>query len=185
MTGGLETSTVERGLVRVFALSMSQDEAQALRDNTPEDGAPAPQAAALGLDTINADYIEVFPVSDLSEIGLTGYLVEGNGIDPDSLRGDRAKLDALDGWVMCVYSAAFGGRAVTLRPAPELTLIGTYAEPGVDWSDQQKLQSDAARGTTAAPKKAPSDAAMSGRIAMGALLVLVLLTALMIWVAAR
>ncbi len=165
----------EHGIVRVFALSMSEDEAKALRS---DNGA---QKAMLGASSLNSDFVEVFPMSDIAEIGLSQYLEQGNGIDPAQLAPDRAKLAALDGWVMIIYSNAFGGSAQTLAPHNTLTLIGTYAEPGVDWSPKQTLLSEAAT-TPASPKKKPSDAAMSGRIATLALLVLFALTALMVWV---
>ncbi|THH34393.1 hypothetical protein E4Z66_18310 [Aliishimia ponticola] len=179
----LDVKQNEFGVIRVFALSLPAAEAKTLRDDGPEpDTAAERRAQLLGVRDLNPAYVEVFPVSDLEELGLAGYLVEGNGVDPEELAPHRARLAALDGWVMIVYSQAFGDQAVTLRPAPEATLIATLHQPGTDWRNSQPLESRAA--TTLAPgKPAPSDAAMSGRIAMAALLVIFLLTALMIWVA--
>ena len=180
----LTVSATERGIVRVFALSMDAAEAKALRDDVPESvDATGPQAAALGVAHLDSDFTELFAIKDIAEIGLTGYLEQGNGIDPAQLAPDRAKLEALDGWVFLVYSHAFGGKATTLKPKPELTLIGAYSEPGVDWSETKALSSDAAIGTVYPARKKPSDAAMSGRIATLALLVLFALTGLMVWVA--
>ena len=174
----------ERGMVRVFALSMTDAEAQILKANGEDgDDNPTPQERALGAAALDAGYVEVFPIKDLADLGLAGYLETGNGIDPAQFAPDRQKLEALDGWVLCVYSAAFGGQAQTLNPAKALTLIGTYSEPGVDWTDTQTLTSDAAMGETTPVKKRPSDAAMSGRIAMAALLVIFALTGLMVWIA--
>lgn len=176
----------ERGVVRVFALSMDDQDAKALRANEPPegDGGPRPVEAALGVSDIDTDFVEVFALSDIREIGLDGYLEDGNGIEPAQLAPDRGKLTALEGWVMVVYSAAFGGKGAEVRPAPDLTLVGTYSEPGVDWSDRSRLTTAGAEGTVAPAETKPSDAAMSGRIAMIALLVMFLLTALVIWIAA-
>lgn len=182
----IEIPQGERGVVRVFALSMEAGAARRLKANAaPEEaGAPTPIEAALGVTGIDANFVEVFPLKDISEIGLDGYLEEGSGIDPARLDPDRRKLAALEGWVLLVYSAAFGGRGATLDPAPELTLVGTYSEPGVDWSEQARLRSAATQGTAAPARKRTSDAAMSGRIAAIALLVMFLLTALVVWIAA-
>ncbi len=165
----------ERGLVRVFALSMTEDEAKALQNSK--------DPKILGRDSIDATFVEIFPVSDLEQLGVAGYLATGCGIDPTQIEPDKAKLNQLDGWVMIVFSRAFNGAATTLKPAPQLTLIGTYAEPGVDWSDKTTLTSDAAT-TPAKSRKTPSDAAMSGRIAMIALLVIFALTFMLVWIAA-
>ncbi len=188
--GGGMTSIVipqgERGVVRVFALSLDADAAKALRENMPpeDDERPTPIEAALGATGINPDFVEVFPLADVAEIGLVGYLAEGNGIDPQQLEPDRRKLAGLEGWVLLVYSAAFAGRGATLKPAPELSLVGTYSEPGVDWTDRIDLKSDSAKRSAAPTRKPASDAAMSGRVAMIALLVMFLLTAVVIWIAA-
>lgn len=178
MTDPLQVTPHERGIVRVFALSLSAKEAEDLRDNATA------QAALLGVPTLDTRFTEVFPVADTAEIGLAGYLIDGNGIDPASIAPDRARLAALDGWVLLVYSSAFDGTAQTLSPARALTLIGTYAEPGTDWSDGQTLRSDSAKSQGGSTRKKPSDAAMSGRVAMAALLVITLLTILMVWIAA-
>ncbi|MEL7132033.1 MAG: hypothetical protein AAGK77_06445 [Pseudomonadota bacterium] len=178
MTGSVEVSASERGVIRLFALSMTDDQAQALKDN------PVSINAALGTD-VDIAQVEVFPVSDLEGVGLAGYLSEGNAVPPEQLAPDRAKLDNLDGWVLIVYSRAFEGRAVTLHPDPALTLIGTYGEIPTDWRATETVETDSAKPYSAPPetvKKVPSDAAMSGRIAMIALLVIGLLTWAMIWI---
>lgn len=182
----VEIAPHEHGVVRIFALSMTAEEARALhRNKPPGDDAPTPIEAALGVTGIDPAHVAVFPLSDIEEIGLDRYLEEGSSIDPAQLDPDRRKLAALDGWVLVVHSAAFGGRGVTLTPTADLTLIGTYSEPGADWSDRRRLESPSARATGApAARKAPSDAAMSGRIATIVLLVLFGLTAVMVWISA-
>lgn len=180
----LEVARHERGLIRVFALSMEASEARKLRAKDDDSAADSAKrlAESLGLSAIDADFTEVFPISDLDELGLDGYLVEGNGVTEDQIAPDRSKLAALDGWVMVVYSRAFAGQEMVLRPKPALTLIGTYREPGVDWTEDRALESAAATEPAELPKR-PSDAAMMGRVATVVLVLLFALTALMVWIA--
>ncbi|WP_299043487.1 hypothetical protein [uncultured Tateyamaria sp.] len=178
MTDALHVPRNERGVIRVFALSMTDDEARQVKDD------PELIAAALGAP-VNTDQIEVFPVSDLEGIGLVGYLLEGNAVPMDQLAPDRGKLDKLGGWVMIVFSLAFEDRETVLDPASSLTLIGTYGEGRTDWRATETVDADSAQpysAPTETVRKKPSDAAMSGRIAMIALLILGLLTWAMIWI---
>jgi hypothetical protein len=169
----------ERGVIRVFALSMTDPEAKALRDDTDA------QSTVLGAE-VDPECVEIFPVSDLEEIGLPGYLAVGNGVPAEQLARDRRKLEQLGGWVLILFSKALRDRATTLVPNAALTLIGTYNEAQTDWSATQTLTSEAAK-PRAAPsepvKKRPSDAAMSGRIATVVLILLGLFTWAMIWIA--
>lgn len=171
----LTVAAHEHGLVRVFALSMTDEDAQAFKD--------AKNPEILGLTNWETDFVEVFPVSDLEQLGIAGYLESGCGIEKSRIDPTRLALSQLDGWVMIVFSRAFDGQPATLVPSSSLTLIGTYAEPGVDWVDKIELTSDAATTPATRVKKKPSDAAMSGRIAMIALLVIFVLTAVMVWIA--
>lgn len=176
MSADMRVPPNERGVIRVFALSMTDKEARALKDD------PEAIDAALGA-SVDAQHVEVFPVSDLEGVGLVGYLAEGNAVPPEQLSPDRAKLEKLGGWVMIVFSLAFGDRETVLKPAPALTLIGTYGEIRTDWRSTETVKADSAKPYSAPAetvKKRPSDAAMSGRIAMIALLVLGLLTWVMI-----
>ncbi|MEL6884508.1 MAG: hypothetical protein AAFP87_08365 [Pseudomonadota bacterium] len=184
MTDPITIPAAERGIVRVFALSMTAQQAERLRDGQTEAGSG--QAAMLGVDALDTEYTEIFPVADLDDLGLAGYLVEGNGVEAQDVAPDRTKLKQLSGWVMIVYSSAFGGQSATLTPAPEITLVGTYREAGVDWTARDTVTSEAARPYSAPPqtvKKRPSDAAMSGRIATLVLILLALFTWLFIWIA--
>lgn len=179
MTENITITASETGMIRVFALSMTDAEAKALRDS------PGAASTALGCE-IDGDHVEVFALSDLQGLGIVGYLTEGNGVKPDTIAPDRGKLERLGGWVMIVLSRAFQGHAATLSPSPALTLIGTYATPSVDWRATETVTSEAAKPYTAPPqtvKKRPSDAAMSGRIATFVLIFLGLFTWAMIWIA--
>ncbi len=154
----------ERGKIRVFALSMSDAEASVLDPKanpahpTADDAAPtAPQPLArlLGTERIDPEYIEVFPVADLADLGLAGYLLEGEGADPTGVERDRTRLSALDGWVMLVYSGAFKGEARTLSPVADLTLIGTYDELRPDHTSAP-IPSEAAKPYTGTPTQIPA-----------------------------
>ena len=177
MTGALSIPRNERGVVRVFSLSMTPAEAKALKED------PVAVNAMLGAEPhLDASHVEVFPVRDLEDIGLVGYLLEGDAVSADQLAPDRTKLEKLGGWVLIVYSLAFEDRATDLHLTSALTLIGTYGETRTDWTAIQDVTSDAAKPDTTVRKTA-SDAAISGRIAMLALIVIGLLTALMVWIA--
>lgn len=170
----------ERGVIRLFALSMTDEEAKALEAD------PDALNAALGVPALDHAHVELFPVSDLEGVGLAGFLAEGGGVPEAELAADRGKLDKLGGWVLVLYSGAFEGRETTLRPVAMLTLIGTYGSPTPDWRAKEKVEAETAKPFTAPPetvKKRPSDAAMSGRIAMLVLILLGLFTYVFIWIA--
>jgi hypothetical protein len=172
----IEIAALEQGTTRLFALSLSDGAARQLRDD------PEAQARALGLSGINSDGVEVFPVSDLGEMGLAGYLSEGVDARAEDLRRDKQKLASLDGWVMLVHSSAFEGRAERLRPGPELTLIGTYAQEAPR-PTEEVIESAAAQPYTGAPtvtpRVAPRGRAGSATAVIG---VLVLLGLLVWWI---
>ncbi|WP_371225693.1 hypothetical protein [Roseovarius sp. 2305UL8-3] len=171
MSERFEINATERGIVRVFTVDLPEEEIEQFDP-----------ASALGVTSLDPQYAELFPVSDLKGVGLSGYMTEGLGIAEDEL--DKARLDALKGHVLIVLSAAFAGEAVTLTPKAPLRWIGTYTEERAP-VQFEPLPDAAAQGQiTPQGKKAPSDAAMSGRVATLALLVIFVLTGIMIWIAA-
>ena len=146
----------EHGKIRVFSLSLDEQSAQALSDSSKA-GSDTEVARMLGTAQIDPAYVEVIRTRDLSDIGLAGYLTEGNGAVPVQIERDRAKLAALGGWALIVYSSAFRGAAQSLDPAKELTLIGTYDEE----RDERKISpipSEAAQPYTGAPQASPQPA---------------------------
>ena len=171
----------EYGKLRVFTLSLSDDAAQTLHDNgAPTADDPPPQQRALGTEFVDANHVEVFRVSDLDTLGLAGYLRDGIDADEDEITHDAAKLAAVDGWVMLVYSMAFGGAEATLNPIPELTLIGTYTQKQADRTPIS-LESEAAAPYTGSPSPTPPTP-LRGR-AGGSLVVvgLAVLAVLILW----
>lgn len=162
--------TVARA-VWVFAL----DEGDAI-------GVPDDLAAALGVAGLDADFVEQFRADTLSEYGFSTYLTDANGMDADQVARDAAMLDALTGPVVLVFSTALPPGAVP-QPRPPLRLIGQYQET-IALRLPEPLAARSAQGTLdSAPRKQPSEAAMMGRVAMVALLVIFALTAVVVWVA--
>lgn len=121
----IDISRAEHGTIRVFAISGPfEDMSRALKQQSKT----ALAADLLGYALSEGDF-ELFALSDLTGVGLHGYLSEGYEVDKDALRADRARLEALDGYVLLVFSRISMQGDVTLTPSSDLTLIGTYAEP--------------------------------------------------------
>ncbi|NOD30708.1 hypothetical protein [Ruegeria atlantica] len=115
----------ERGVLRLFTLDMRPEEAKFLRE-------PGAADQVLGVDGLDPSHIDIFPVSDLEELGLYGYMTEGCGVSAGQL--DRNALASVDGWVMVLRSAAFNGHPATLNPDPRLRLIGLFTEEATNWT---------------------------------------------------
>ena len=177
MTDRITIKPTEHGVVRVFAVDLTPEEIKPF--NRRNGSWPLQQA--LGADTLDPDHLELFPVEDLDELGLARYLEEGHGIDADEISEMRQRLGGLSGHVLIVKSRAFGGTAQTLEPRAPLRLIASFNEDRAPVSFDP-LPAEGARGTTGG-KPPPSPAAMSGRVASIALLVLFLLVAVVVWVA--
>ncbi len=177
----------ERGVVRIFAIDLD-DSAQAefTTRNTDEGRDLWPLRDALGVADIQPRHVEVFPVADLADIGVAGYLAEGYAIAPEDIENVRPALEALTGLVILVWSPAFGGVETELEPKPPLRLVATLQEPQPDirFDDLPDQSAKASTGETPQKRKV-SDAAMSGRIAMLALIVAFAVVGLMIWVGAQ
>ncbi|MEM9967461.1 MAG: hypothetical protein AAF755_05100 [Pseudomonadota bacterium] len=125
-------------MTRVLALSMTPQAARRLRQDNPK------QEALLGGTKLNPAGVDIFPISDLGDLGLVGYLREGIDALEQDLARDGARLVALDGWVMLLHSSAFDGEAQDLMPAKDLTLIGTYAQQATS-AEKIVLESTSAR----------------------------------------
>ncbi len=161
----------EQGKVRVFSVSLPDAEADAMS------GQPTALAAALGLEQLEPLRAEMFRTNDLEGVGLVAYLTDGTGVVASQVEKDRARLAALDGWIMVVENAGFGSTTRTLRPIPALTLIGTYDEEKPDMT-QTLLESEAARpysGTTQMTPPTPPRGRAGGSLVIAGLAVLVIL----------
>jgi len=94
-------------------------------------------------------------------------------------------LNSQRGIVVLLMSRAFGDEAVELNPTSAVEYVTTVAEPS-SFTAPEVLRSEGAAGDVGPGKgrKVPSDAALSGRVAMVALVVLFAVVGLMLWVAA-
>lgn len=170
----IEIARIEHGVIRVFAISRPMAEmARALKQQPKKT-----LAAALLNHPVDEDDFELFALSDLTGVGLPRYLSDGYDVDKDAIRADRAKLEALDGYVLLLFSRVSNGGDVSLRPLSDLTLIGTYTEPKASHT-AAPIATEAAKpysGNTPAAK-APGRSRVGSALTAAA----VLLTLLLIW----
>ena len=117
----------ERGLVRVFAIDVADNDQAVWRDPEAE-GWPLPEA--LGIEALGAADVQVLKMSEMGGLGLGAFLADGYGIAADQLEKDRDVLTDQSGLVAVVRSAAFSG-PVQLQPAPPVRFLALYAEPGI------------------------------------------------------
>lgn len=144
-----------------------------------------PLRDALGLEALDSDFIDFLINDELEAFNLSRLLVEAHGMDPQSIAPDAAKLDALRGQVLLVHSNALGSLPPSVEPKPPLKFIGRYSETlKMTSTPMAPAQGGTTEDEPISPtKKVPSDAAMGGRVATVALLVMALLVWLMIWIA--
>ncbi|MDE4174824.1 hypothetical protein PXK01_11705 [Phaeobacter sp. PT47_59] len=154
MEGVIHIPAGEHGAIRLFRLDMRPEQAAFLKE-------PGALAQVLGIDMLDMEQVDIFPVSDLEEIGLTGYLTEGMGVPEEQVAADRERLDALDGHVMAIRSRAFGGREMRLTPADQIQLFATYGIPGTTWT-APPIKTDSAKPYSA-PKLPPRQARAEAR----------------------
>ncbi len=174
-----EIQRSEHNLIRVFAVNRP---AHNLRAALAEQDKTDLIAELLGQD-VPKDGAELFPVADLAGIGLSGYLEQGYAVSPDQLEDAKARLDALEGYVLLLFSSAFKGRDVTLEPGANLTLIGTFGEEQPDMTPTA-LQSEAAemQPTSDLPPSTPPPKRGSGAAIA---LALIAVAGLALWLALR
>ncbi len=173
---GIDIKVGEFGTTRVFSLSMTEAQAGSLCDDADM------QSQLLGAAPQNPQGIEVFPLSDLGEMGLAGFLRDGVDAHPDDIDRDRIKLAALDGWVLLVHSSAYASAGARLSPDPALTLIGTYAQTPTKKATDLLQAEAAAPYTGVTPPNGPPEVTRS-RSRMGWIIVVLAVFALpfLIW----
>jgi len=179
--------------VWVYSANMSDAESRALlNDDLIYEPADAerpltkPLPKALGLEFIDMDFIDFMIEEELEAFPLSKMLIEGHGMDSASVAPDAAMLDRLRGQVVLVHSSALADLAPSVEPAPPLTFVGRYSEALKNDGTPMgvvKSATEAADGTATPAKKQPSDAAMGGRVATIALLVMAALVWVMIKIA--
>jgi hypothetical protein len=148
MTETLTIPPGERGTIRVFAIDLPPEEAQAFAAD------PTAVPRALGAPDLDPGHVDVFPLARIAALGLPAFLAEGHGIPADALAADAAKLGALEGYIAVIGANAFGPAARTLTVRPPLRLVGTYREniPQVSFNP---LPAGSATGVVSGPAAKP------------------------------
>jgi len=179
MSAMLQITPGERGQIRVFAINRPAADIAAMLAAAPKADVARALLGAPHLDTKSA---ELFPVSDLDGLGLAQYLVEGYEVPEETLSEDRRKLDALDGYVLLIFSDSFGGAAAELTPSADLTAIGSYAETLPDHRQRPTVTPSAAlySGTHAT---SPVSARRGSAMRVLLLVALAVALGLMLWAA--
>lgn len=178
MSDRIEIKASETGVVRVFDVALDRKAAEAFNRRNGS----WPLQEALGAETLDPHYVDLMQVEDLEGVGLSQYLAQGLGVSESDLSEMRGQIEGLSGTVLVIGSGAFGGQAQVLKPRAPLRLVATFNEEKAP-VQFDTLPSGGAERTPEPEKKRPSDAAMSGRVAMITLLVIFALTALVVWVA--
>lgn len=170
----IDISKTEHGVIRVFTISRPmEDMARALHQQSK-----ATVAATLLSHPVSDRDVELFALSDLVGVGLPAYLTDGYDVDKDAVRADRTRLEALDGYVLLLFSHVSNDGDVSLHPTADLTLIGTYAEPKAQHA-VAPITSQAAK-----PYSGVSDTPVAptrSRVGSALTAVIVLLALLLIW----
>jgi len=181
MTQTQTVSPTEHGVVRIFLVHHPEKMAR---------GSSVPMekiADALGVTQLNIADVQQIWTDDIPD-GFADFLTRAYDANRDDLAGQAEAWDVIDQtrWlVVVIRSSAFLDRPVEFVHSSEMmSLIATVREPDGSVSFDPLPNPDPEAVLTDAPqKKTPSDAAMSGRVATLALLVMAFLVWLMIWVA--
>lgn len=159
----------------IYVLELNRPAPEGLDNKTD-----AAMMAVFGNVVLNTDYVDVITPGMLTDMTLpdlirNGYDVPMSDVQAEELRG-------LAGTVILVMSAAFGGNAMTIDLPADVRLVTTLRDTP-EMAAPRPISTDSAKGNLPRARKKPSDAAMSGRIATVALLVLFALVGVMIWIA--
>lgn len=181
MTDWTHVTKTEHGVVRVFILVRPPELHQNYSVPLSEIG------EWLGHSALNAADIQQIWTSDLSDMSLPDLLRQGYGIDDAQIMAQQDHLEgAMDlhpTIIVIIRSSGFMNRPAKLATGGPLFMLAVFQEPGLSVAFEalpdQKVEAPKVKGTP----KAPSDAAMAGRVASVALLVMAALVGIMIWVA--
>lgn len=147
-----------------------------------EDKTDIAMQAIFGPVLVNTDYVDAIPPGMLADITLPDLI--RNGYDMPVSDADAEEMRGMMGTAVLVMSAAFGGQNQTIDLPADVRLVTVLRETP-ELRAPRPIHTDTADGilTGGKTKKRPSDAAMSGRIATIALIVMFLLVGLMVWIA--
>ncbi len=165
----------ETGVLRLFSLDMPREQIRFLNEAGALDD-------VLGVSGLDTDHVEIFPVSDLEDLGLRGYLTEGHAVPEDQL---GAGLADVTGHVLLLHSRAFAGRAMTLKPGAALVPIGVYSVTPTDWTARPAPVPASARPNTGVPRSPREARARARRIGGGIFAAVMILVALLLYMVIR
>ena len=181
MIDGTTVKEHEHGLVRVFNIedTLSAD----LKGANTYDAF----AQVLQVDSLNEADIQRVDTDALGDMSLSDFLRTAYDVRAEDIADHAEALNAVSttgSTVLIVRSGAFTNRPVDLFTTGYATLIATLREPdsSVTFDDLPNPNPQAVLEDAPQAKK-PSDAAMSGRVATLALIVMAVLVILMIWIA--
>lgn len=144
--------------VRVFAINRPPEDVLAALKAAPKSDVARD---VLNDPHLNTSSAEIFATSDLSGMGLATYLIQAHDVIEDVTQADAGKLDALDGYVLLVFSDSFSGKAYTLTLGTDVTFIGAYTEHVAN-APSERLTTDSALPYTGAPGIIPQSPVRNG-----------------------
>lgn len=163
----------DHGQIRVF--SVSGPIAMALKADL-ERGI----AEAFGTPGLNLDFVDLVDIAALDQMTLVDLLQQGYDIQPDA--ADKPALDRITDHALLIMSRATSGQEVTLTFAPGVEHVTTCGQ-AAQLTVPSPIPTEAATGLIPdPPARQKSDAAIGGRVATIALIVLFALVALMVWI---
>ncbi|WP_224816203.1 hypothetical protein [Hasllibacter sp. MH4015] len=136
-----------------------------------------PLAQWLGLDALDTDRIELFPVSDLGGMALSDYIQLAFTPDPAIPLDTQSRLNALSGAVLLVPDAAMTG---TPTPSSHVTEIATIPLAQADHT--ARLPKADATPTETSPPPAAQDRERTPPIALYAFLGMLVFAVLVLFI---
>lgn len=184
MTDPLTIPKGDHRLLWVFGVDLPKAQIPAFEAETYHDDGTVmwPLDDALGLSLApDHDFIELFDASVMQEYGLARYLSEANGME---IGDDAARLDALTGHVLLVFSQALKPGETAFHLKPPLSLIGRYGLTPPE-APAQDLSAESAQPYSGHPASPPESAPAApprfpraARIVIGVFALLILLVLL-------
>lgn len=111
----------------IFVFTLDIDPSEVEVWSKPDEAGDMHLEYALGVEKLDPAHIEVFPVSQIREFGLTRYLTDASGMSVESVAADAKKLSALRGVVVLVHNKAVSGDG-EFNPRNEAAFVGRYTE---------------------------------------------------------
>ncbi len=161
--------------LHIFALNAPNDISHTNLTRQMGQRPPLPPLANwLGVETIDADEIELFPVKELGGMALSDYILRAFAPDGPIPRDVQARLDALGGSVLLVPDEALPSPA---NPGPNATLIASVA---LARPDHVAALPKADVTPTPRPAPAPTERETTPPIALFALIGMAVLAAVIV-----